>query len=320
LVLITPKRDWKESGALYDENFERLAEKIRHERLGNDDDVMLLIVGETGTCKSAFALHLGSLIGKENFTIDNVSIDKETFPGMLSHVKQIRHPRVAVNDEANINRRNALTKYNKNVLEVYLAIRGFNIVHLWNNPSLEILDRPFVEERINGVILITTKSKDKPRIYYYFPKAGIIKILDKYKNLKIPTLKKVRRKYAAFRGWFRDYNGDLKEAYLKKKNERMNAVVDNFFDQHGEKDEYTYKGTDIARELGMNPNTMSKRAKQLVERGIWKVGVHVKNCPLGFAYNKKAVDSMKEHLGWQAFKDWIKEHDMEKNKGASGKE
>jgi hypothetical protein len=99
---------------------------------------------------------------------------------------------------------------------------------------VDIIDKPFIKDRVKGFILITTKDNDRPRIYYYFTKASLIKILDKYKNLDIKTINKVKKKYAVYRGWFKDYNGDLKIDYLNKKNPRMIEKVDDFFNKYGD--------------------------------------------------------------------------------------
>ena len=98
-----------------------------------------------------------------------------------------------------------------------------------------MIDKPFIKDRLKGCFLITTKSIDKPRIYYYFDQNGLLRILDKYKNLDFKTIRKVRKKYAVYKGWFRDYKGPLRQPYLNKKNPRMHEKVDEFFAKYGAK-------------------------------------------------------------------------------------
>jgi hypothetical protein len=232
----TSERDWKTTDAKTDEYLEMLAIRLRQRQL-KDDDALILTIGDTGTGKSVLNLHLGSLIAPDDFSIDCISLDRETFADTMNYVKTIEGIRVANNDEANVNRRDSLSKFNKDILNLYLSIRGLNIIHLWCNPSIDLIDKAFVKERIEGVLFITTKSIDTPRIYYYFPKSSILQILEKYKNLELRTLKKVRKKYAAYRGWFKDYDGPLMQQYKNKKKRRMSNVVDEFFEKYGTKKE-----------------------------------------------------------------------------------
>jgi len=264
-MMRTSTRDWKKSDKPTDEYLELLAKKLQ-ERQNRDDDALILAVGDTGTGKSVLSLHLGKLVAGDDFTIECISLDKETFANTLSYVKVLEGRRCALNDEANLSKRDALSKYSKDTINLYYSIRGLNIVHLWCNPSLDMIDKAFVKERIEGVLFITTKSIDTPRIYYYIPKNSILQILDKYKNLELKTLKKVRKKYSAYRGWFRDYTGELMQEYKEKKRRRMSNVVEEYFTKYGTKKENQeyLPVAKIARKMNISRDMIDKYKKRLI--------------------------------------------------------
>jgi predicted transcriptional regulator len=127
---------------------------------------------------------------------------------------------------------------------------------------VDIIDKPFIKDRVKGMFFITTKSVDKPRIYYYFTKNRLLSIYEKYGNLDVKTVRKVRRKYSLYRGWFRDYKGFLKEPYLAKKNPRMVDKVKEFVLKFGSRKtvngEKLYDKKLVANLLNYSPTTISK--------------------------------------------------------------
>lgn len=266
-----PKRDWRTSDKPTDELLENLLNQVQKKR-ATDNDVLILSVGETGSGKSMLNLHIGNILGGDNFSIDCISLDPETFANTLHHVKSLTGIRVLLNDEANINKRASMSTYNRDTLNVYMSIRGLNIIHLWCNPSLDLIDKAFVKERLNGVILVLNTGGINTRVYYYFSKNAILQILMKYNNLELATLRKVRKKYAIFRGWFKDYKGNLKEEYNNKKQLRMNNVVDNFFEKYGSKGNNVdlIKLTTIGKNLNITETTVKKWLVKMHESGLLK--------------------------------------------------
>lgn len=266
-----PKRDWRTSDKPTDEHLENLVTQLQQKQK-SDDDALLLTVGETGSGKSMLNLHIGTMLGGDSFSIDCISLDPETFANTLHHVKSLTGTRVLLNDEANINKRAAMSTYNRDTLNVYMSIRGLNIIHLWCNPSLDLIDKAFVKERLNGVILVLNTGGLNTRVYYYFSKNAILQILNKYDNLELATLKKVRKKYAIFRGWFKDYQGNLKQEYRNKKQSRMENVVDNFFEKYGSKGNNgdLIKLTTIGKNLNITEPTVKKWVVRMQEEGLLK--------------------------------------------------
>jgi hypothetical protein len=201
-----------------------------------DDDILVLCVGETGSGKSMLMLHAYDEFAGEEAIIDNISFNRENLADNLDRIKSLpKHLRFNGYDEANVSKRDATTKFNKALLDVYYTIRGLNIFHWWSNPSLEMIDKPFIKDRVTGVFLITTKSMDRPRTYYYFKKEKLLQIFKKYNNLDYETLNRVKKKYASYKGWFKDYTGVLKQPYLDKKNPRMDEKLLEFKAKFGTK-------------------------------------------------------------------------------------
>ena len=219
----------------FDTMLEKLLDYVKILTTKKDDDFLILCVGDTGTGKSMLSLHAFEYYMKQHADIKYVGLTKGSFATGFKEVQNVpRGFKFLLNDEANINKRDALSKYNKDLLDLYYSCRGLNIFHWWNNPSVEMIDKPFIKDRVKGFILITTKDVNRPRVYYYFTKNSLLKILEKYKNLDIKTISKVKNKYALFKGWFKDYNGDLKMDYLDKKNPRMLEKVDDFVSKYGD--------------------------------------------------------------------------------------
>lgn len=210
---------------------------VKKSVIEKDDDVLVLCIGKTGSGKSMLMLHAYEDYAGSLATIDYISFNRSNLADNLDNVKNVEVGfRFNGYDEANVSKRDATSKFNKALLDVYYAIRGLNIFHWWNNPSVDMIDKPFIKDRVTGLFLIVTHDVDRPRVYYYFEKNKLLQILDKYKNLDYQTLKKVRKKYALYKGWFKDYDGFLKKDYLDKKNPRMEEKLTQFKNDFGNKD------------------------------------------------------------------------------------
>lgn len=247
----------------YDKGLEILtgaAKKVCQEQ---DDDFLVISTGPTGCGKSSLMMFAYEEYDKEA-SIDFIALNRQDHATALKMAKEKKGLRFCADDEANISRRDAMTRYNKDRIALYYAIRGLNIFHWWNNPSLEMIDKPFIEERLNGVLFIPSK-KFSPRIYYYFRKEDILRLLEKHGNLKQRTLKKYAKEYAFFRGWFRKYDGKLWQPYQDKKGERMESSVDNFYEAYGTE---SFNASAAAKKLGITQVTMSKYLKMAVEKEI----------------------------------------------------
>lgn len=261
MVKIAPYRKNKN----YDEWLSHTIKGVKDHIKAKNDDFLVLIVGATGSGKSHLGLHILEKYLGEKANVNLIGLDKEGIANGLQSAKNQPLPRFFMSDEANLSKREAMTKWNRELLDLYFAIRKLQIFHIWCNPSLDIIDKPFIEEKIKGFIYIPSKTKNA-RVYFYFTKKSLIQIYEKYGNLKLRTLHKVRKKYAYFRGWFKEYNGFLKEAYNKKKDSRIDFKIEEFAEKWGNNGKLKRSG--IAKHLGFASCTIIRYQKILTERGL----------------------------------------------------
>lgn len=230
-----------------------------------DDDWLWVAFGDTGTGKSALMLHILQEYLGDRAEIGLVGFNRESTAEALHHCDKMDMPRGWINDEANISKRDSATKFNKSIIDLYFTIRGRQMLHLWCNPSLDMLDKVFIEERIKGVFFCPSKEP-KVRVYYYFRKRDILNIFEKYKSLKLPLIKKVCKKYAYIKGWYRKYDGRLFTAYLRKKDERMSEKIQEFRDMWGEQ-AGGLTPTHVAESIGVVYGTVKNYIREMIKEG-----------------------------------------------------
>lgn len=160
-----------------------------------------------------------------------------------------------------------------------------------------MIDKHFIEERIKGVIFIASKDIDRPRIYYYFRKKDLLKIWEKYGNVKINLLKRVCGEYAYYRGWFKDYKGELLEKYKSKKENRMEEKVDTFFDNYGVEDSVeNIKRTKLAKNLNLSRPTITNYTNKMMELGLLKPEHIIVRSTGHTFYKKEAIPIFEEYI------------------------
>lgn len=249
----------------FDDGFRFVIKAARKAIEEKNDDFLVIGVGFTGSGKSNQLLEGYEEFAGEEATVEQIALTRRDFATSLKRAKESKTARFVGYDEANVNKRDSLTKWNKKVLDLYWSIRGLRIFHWWCNPSLDFIDKPFIEERIKGVFFVFTKDVKRPRLYYYFRKKDILAVYEKAGDLKLKTLKKYGKKYAYYRGWFRPYKGRLLEDYLKKKEDRMEEKVEEFFDEYGGD---IKNMTDTAKDMNLSLRTINRYAKYGVANGF----------------------------------------------------
>lgn len=235
---------------------------IKYSVIKDDDDFLVLVVGETGSGKSTFMLHLYEEILKEKADPDNICFTREHFASTAGKLVDKKGLKFLGYDEANVSRRSWQESFNKDLLDWYWANRGLNIVHVWCNPSLDMIDKPFIDERLKAIVLVRKQPKGM-RTWHYFNIKTIKTIFKKYKNLKIDTLNKYRRKYCPyFWDTFPDYTGHLKSDYAQNKYERMVQKTKLFADKYKDSGKILKTG-DLAKYFGVQNSVISRYFKKL---------------------------------------------------------
>lgn len=272
-----------------------------------DDDALLIITGTTGTGKSRLMLHIEEMYMKDKASINYVAFTREELADIQYDVQQMSKPRFLSYDEANVSKRDSLSKWNKDLIDLYLANRGKNIFNVWCNPTVDYLDKVFIKDRVSGVIVVVSKSIDRPRVYYYFTKKRLLELLEKHNHLELEMLKKNAHRYALYCGWFKDYKGELLKEYLQKKNARMEDKSLYFKNKYGSKVEKCelLSISKVANTLLVNADILRRKQIDLENKGLLIKDKHYFDTPTGYKlYSKEAVDVFKEH----AFKDVIKKN------------
>lgn len=280
----------------YDEYFERLV-KIADDRRDKDDDTIYFLTGLTGSGKTNWMFHFYELYDYENASMDYIALKRENFADALKRAKNYKGKRFVGYDEGNVSKRDSLTKWNKSVIDLLFAIRGLNICQLWCNPSVDMLDKVLVQEKINGLIFVATKSMDKPRLYYFFTKQQILDMLNKYERLTIEILKDKGKQHCSYIGWFKPYKGRLLEEYLKVKENRMESKIDDFQEQWGTKDGSIKHLTisDIAQRSGVSAGSIRTRQEELIKSNKLILNKDIIINPSGIRlYNESAIEIFKQ--------------------------
>jgi len=282
-----------------DDIFKFIITGMKRSFIEKDDDQFLLCVGTRGTGKSSLMLHAYEMFDYEGCDVKYISFTKDGFAESIKYAKEKKDLRFVGNDEANVSKRDSLTKFNKDMIDLYFAIRGLKMFHWWNNPSADIIDKQFIQEIVKGLILIRSKEKNTPRPYYYFTKTALIKIWNQYGNLKLDTLYKHRKRYAHYVGWFREYKGKLWREYMVKKQGRMEDKVDTFFSKYanGMRNEFPHTTKKMKELLSISESTFYKYFDIAVNNGEIKDGVDYHLSPSNIKhYNDKAVEKVKAEL------------------------
>ena len=283
---------------MYDETLPKIIGGLSVKINERDDDGLIVLCGLTGTGKSRLMLHMGTIYLKEKFGLDNISFTRDEFADMQYEIQQNPLPRLLAYDEANVSKRDSLSKWNKDLIDLYLANRGKNILHIWCNPTIDYLDKLFINDRVTGVIFVATKSIDRPRLYYYFTKQKLLELYEKEENLKLQTLNKNRYKYAMYCGWFKAYNGVLLKEYLEKKDSRMEDKSLSFKEKYGSK----VRKNDllslqkISDNILISKNVLLKAKDKLIKEGILIKDKHYIELPSGHTgFTKESIEIFKQN-------------------------
>lgn len=282
----------------YDIFFERYIKEVVLPRTQQkNDDHLLYCTGVTGSGKTSLMFH-GYELYDENASIDYIALKRENMADALKRAKKNKSKRFVGYDEANVSKRDSLTKWNKDLIDLLFAIRGLNIFQWYNNPSIDMVDKVLVQEKINGLIFVATKTNDRPRLYYFFNKQDLLDMFEKHDRLTIDLLKNEGKKFCSYIGWFKQYKGKLWEEYEKIKENRMESKIDDFFDKWGSKDGSNDYMTikDVADKICMSTSAIRNNHDKLIALGLLVEGRDFVINPAGYRlYNDSAPEIFKLH-------------------------
>jgi hypothetical protein len=226
-------------GEMIDERTKLRINVWRDKIANGDDDALIIICGRTGTGKSNLALIIDELYPLETHP-ENVCLSNHTFVNRWDSVRSMRkEDRVLHFDELDMMNRNAMTRWNKDMITAYSKTRGLNILHLWCHPDISMIDGVFIRDRVNAIIITFEKSKRRPRKFYFYSQARIIDLLEKGKLRKLGTNlltnPSTAKRYASYIGCFSKYKGPMQQIYLDAKKEGMNNAIHDLQRKYGSK-------------------------------------------------------------------------------------
>jgi hypothetical protein len=234
------------------------------------DDCLFLIAGKTGTGKSTLLLWLYSIY-TPNQELRFVPRSQAEFASSLKATKGIPiGDRVLLYDEAEAGKRDSMSKWNKDLIRVYSKIRGKRIFHAWCYPDSDMIDNKIISNRVNGIFVTYEKNTDGIRRYYYFSQEKINAFLTEYGKLKLDLLIEKANKYAAFEGYFTEYDGALRDAYFARKEEGMDEEIDTFSDKYSGKPSDFLGTTHIAKKLRVSTRTVVRALEYGLSTGEFK--------------------------------------------------
>lgn len=234
-----------------------------------DADAFYLIAGYNNTGKSTLGHHLHALWSEGEPNAGYCSFDPEQFAGRLGLAmaeKKVKN-KVAHWDEANFTGRGAMSKYNRDVIDLYWSNRSEHGLHLWCNPSIEYLEKVLVKERVTAVFLIHRGEFGNPskRKFSLITRKSLQNLWKKEKKIDLDTLEREAKKYQLYEGWFYDYpRNDFLKKYISEKAARNKFKNDQLKANHAA-DTMTIPKT--AAMLGVTRQTVSKHLKELDKQG-----------------------------------------------------
>lgn len=194
--------------------------EFTYSKLQEDFDKVLIIDGNEGFSKSTLALWcLHHFYMHRNGTVDvddikHMCLTPEQF---LEDLKDLKKYELTVYDEAgDIHKKRSMSNFNLMIGKAYQVIRGDNLLTILVLPSIFDLDTFFSQRRAKGLMHCFRRG----RVAYYNE--------ERLKKLiEICQTKKINRYHFVRPLWvdsFPKYNGVLKNAYKKKKADKMKTI------------------------------------------------------------------------------------------------
>lgn len=267
--------------------FSAIIKASKKRMLATDDNMTIICAGGTGSGKSTLMFHANNILTEQPLPTKQVALDYQTLAEMFTENAQNKGAFLGY-DEANISKRDAMSGFNKDLVDVLFTVRAKNWILWLNNPSADYLDKALIhEELINYFIFITHKQKR----FVVFTRKQLQRFYDKYGNIKLETIKKHYKEFGVLDSWFTKYSGDDWQAYLEKKESRMDDKLAAFNQKYG--GERKLSTHEAAQKLGVGKTTIHKYLKKYANN---KALEDAKN-PLGhWKLTNKHIDFLRETM------------------------
>jgi len=236
-------------------NYTKRIIDIIKKNLKKDYDCLMVISGKEGVGKSHLMLNILDYYNPKA-NIDDISLNKEDFRQNIRTQKRFGNP---VFDEAGdgMFSREAMTSFNREIVKLYMAIRGRNLFTILVLPDFFDLDTFFRKHRVRFLIEVYKRGKfkllDRPQIDNINQKCTF------HRNIYIKPL---------FHDTFSKYKGHLAEAYNKKKEEKIQQAFD-----------------DLEKTSMIEDFTKNEQIKYLLRLGFEPKEIKAKGFTSGTVYN-----------------------------------
>lgn len=254
-----------------------------YEHLQKNWDYLLVIVGDTGTGKSMFALHLleewYKFVLKQPIKKELAVQMASDYKVWLTNFRNLKEYDMNVYDEGatTLDSKAHMTKLSRDLsmlFNVFRAKKFFSVIVL---PSFFDLNKYFREKRLRGLIWV-----DKRGHYKFYTRVGI-DYLNAYNEKSI--IKSMWKARPFHESSFPDYKGPLLKPYLAAKNDTMNGVleqvistglgettkketaVDMFSDDVHKMFKKGYTQAKIREETGLGSKTITQIRMKLIKNG-----------------------------------------------------
>lgn len=195
-----------------------------HAHLKRDYDFLLVVVGDTGTGKSIWALDLietwYKVILQKEITKDSVECINTNYDVWLKRFRTMGEFDLNIYDEGAtaLDSKEFMSKISRDITKMFNVFRSKKFFSVIVLPNFFNLNKYFRQNRVRGLIYINKRGK-----YKLFTKKTINFI--NYINDK-RTFKTLDGFDEIINNTFPDYKGVMLEQYLKNKNEGIDKILD----------------------------------------------------------------------------------------------
>ena len=248
-------------------------------------DKVVVITGPEGMGKSNVAQVMFDIWYKEvlkdpDFSAEYIKFfgsNKDEFLEALNYCseKNLKYQMI-VHDEAakDMYSRTAMSKFATEINKAYQVIRGMNLFTILIIPSILDLDSFFRKRRVNGLIhVFDVDYENKETQFAFFPKKRLGELLPELNRMAERQANPDPMK-ATTKPLFYDtaplYNGVIKDAYDKRKQENMKSTIQDMYRKYTEKGEKEQEKENTEKDLVEGKRERLKKQLGGVQMPLYK--------------------------------------------------